>query len=322
MKIGKAIIAGVAAVFLSVAAQAAVADRIVAVVNDEIITLSDVNRAFEPFQEKFEKSYQGPERDKEKAREETRTMLLNRMIDNLLMEQESRKTGITVRNEDVEGAIQDIQKKRNISPEEFRKILERDGMTLDTLRKDMRNHLTRMKLVQRDIKSRVAVTDEEIGEYYRKHREDYEGKEAVRVRQILLSLPKGADPAAKAKLAADANQIRKRLLDGEPFVQLSAAYSQGPAAAEGGDIGYIEKGMILPEVEEVAFTLPVNQISTVIESPVGFHIIQVVDRRGAGLKSIESVRDEIRERIDQEKMEKKYGEWLEELRKKSHIEIR
>ena len=322
MKIGKAIIAGVAALFLSVAAHAAVADRIVAIVNNEIITLSDVNRAFAPFEEKFEQSYQGPERDKEKAREETRTMLLNRMIDNLLMEQESRKTGIAVRNEEVEAAIQDIQKKRNISSDEFSKILQRDGMTMDALRKDMRNHMTRMKLVQRDIKSRVAVTDEEIGEYYRKHREDYEGKEAVRVRQILLPLPKGADPAGKARLRANAEQIRKRLLDGEPFVQLSAAYSQGPAATEGGDIGYIEKGMILPEVEAVAFSLPVNQVSPIIESPVGFHIILVVDRRGAGLKSIESVREEIREKIDQEKMEKKYGEWLEELRKKSHIEIK
>ena len=80
--------------------------------------------------------------------------------------------------------------------------------------------------------------------------------------------------------------------------------------------------MILPEVETVAFSLPLNQISGVIESSVGFHIIQVIDRRGAGIKAIESVREEIREKIDQEKMEKKFGEWLEDLRTKSHIEIK
>jgi parvulin-like peptidyl-prolyl isomerase len=166
------------------------------------------------------------------------------------------------------------------------------------------------------------VTDEEIGEYYRKHREDYEGKASVRIRQILLILPKGEDPAMKEKIRADAEAILKRLMNGEPFEALSAKYSPGPEAASGGDVGYIEKGMIHSEVEDAAFSLPLNQISGVIESSIGFHIIQVVDRRGAGLKAIEGVREEIREKIDREKTEKKYGEWLEELRKRSHIEIK
>jgi len=193
---------------------------------------------------------------------------------------------------------------------------------MDAYRKDIRDQLVRLKLIRRDIKSKVAVTDEEIGEYYRKHREDYDGKEAVRIRQILLLLPKEENPAVKEKLRADADAIHKRLLNGEPFEPLSAKFSQGPAAAEGGDIGYIEKGMIHSEVEDAAFSLPLNQISGVIESSVGFHIVQVVDRRGAGIKAIENVREEIREKIDREKMEKKFGEWLVELRKKSHIEIK
>ncbi len=320
MKIGNAILAGAAAIFLCVSAQAGVADRLVAVVNDEVITLSEFNNAFEPSQERFTANYQGP--DREKALGETKTTLLNRMIDNLLMEQESRKTGITVRNEDVTDAINDMQKQRKISPDEFQKALQREGMTLDAYRKDIRDQLMRMKLIRRDIKSKVAVTDEEIGEYYRKHREDYDGAEVVRIRQILLLLPKDENPASKEKLRAEADAVHKRLLNGEPFELLSAKFSQGPAAAEGGDIGYIEKGMIHSEVEDAAFSLPLNQISGVIESPVGFHIIQVVDRRGAGLKAIENVREEIRDKIDREKMEKKFGEWLVELRKKSHIEIK
>ena len=320
MKIGKAILTGTAAIFLCVSAQAGVADRIVAVVNDEVITLSELNNAFEPYQERVTANVQGP--DREKALGETKTTLLNRMIDNLLMEQESRKTGITVRNEEVTEAIDDMQKQRKISPDEFRKAMQREGITLDAYRNDIRDQLMRMKLIRRDIKSKVAVTHEEIGEYYRKHREDYEGKEAVRIRQILLLLPKEENPAAKEKLRADADAIHKRLLNGEPFELLAAKFSQGPAAAEGGDIGYIEKGMIHAEVEDAAFRLPLNQISGVIESSVGFHIIQVVDRRGAGVKAIENVREEIREKIDREKMEKKFGEWLEELRKKSHIEIK
>jgi peptidyl-prolyl cis-trans isomerase SurA len=320
MKIGKAVLAGMAVMFLSTAGQAAVADRIVAIVNSEIITLSELNNAFEPYQEKFETSYKGP--DREKARSETKLLLLNRMIESVLMEQEARKSGITVRNEELTDAINDIRTQRKLSQDEFHKAMERDGITEDALRKDIRNQLMRMKLIRRDIKSQVAVTDEEVGEYYRKHREDYEGKESVRIKQILLPLPREEDPAVKAKLRADAEAIHKELINGESFDRLSVIYSRGPEAASGGDTGFIERGIIHSEVEDVAFSLPLNQISDVIESSVGFHIIQVIDRRGAGLKAIESVRDEIREKIDRDKMDKKYEEWLEGLRKKSHIEIR
>lgn len=320
MKIGKTILAGTVAIFLCVSAQAAVVDRIVAVVNDEVITLSELNNAFEPYRERFTANYQGPSR--EKALDEARRTFLNRMIDNLLMEQESRKTGITVRNEEVTEAIQDLQKQRNVTTDELQRTLQREGTTLEAYRKDIRDQLMRMKLIRRDIKSKVAVTDEEIGAYYRKHRGDYEGKEAVRIKQILLGLPKVENRAAKEKVRAAADAIHRRLKNGEPFDLLSANFSQGPAAAEGGDIGYIEKGIIHTEVEDVAFSLPLQQISDVIESPVGFHIIQVVDRRGAGLKAIQEVREEIREKIDREKMEKRFEEWLEELRKKSHIEMK
>ena len=249
-------------------------------------------------------------------------ILLNRMIDNLLIEQQSRKTGIVVTDEELMNAIKDLLRRRNISQDDLQKALDREGTTLEVYKKGVREQLMRIRLIQREIKSKVAVSDEEIGAYYRKHREDYEGKETVRIRQILLPLPKEDDQAGKEKIRADAEAIRKLLLNGESFELLSAKYSQGSAAAAGGDIGYIEKGMILHEVEEVAFSLSLNQISGVIESPVGFHIIKVIDRRGAGFKNIESVREEIREKIDQEKMEKKFDEWLDALRTRSHIEIK
>lgn len=321
MKRFKTVLTGVAAAaFLSLSAQAGVADRIVAVVNDEVITLSELNGAFDPYRAKLEAAYEGQARDK--ALTEARETLLNRMIDALLMQQESRKTGIVVREEEVADAIKDILARSNLSQEDFRKGLAKEGTTLEAYRKEIRDQLMRMKLIRRDIKSRVAVTDEEIGEYYRKHREDYEGKESVRIKQILLPLPKEEDQAVREKLRADAGEIHRRLMNGEPFDKLSAKYSEGPAAATGGDIGYIERGMIIPEVEDVAFKLSLQQISGVIESSVGFHIVQVIDRRGAGIKGIESVREEIREKIDREKMEKKFEEWLEALRKKSNIGIK
>lgn len=316
----KAVLAGMAAVFLYLSAQAEVVDRVVAVVNDEVITLSELNRAFDPFRAKVMESYGGA--DREKVLAENRLALLNQMIDTILIEQQSRKAGIVITEEELMHSIQDMLRRRKISQEDFQKVLDQEGTTQEEYKKGVRSQLMRIRLLQREIKSRVSVSDEEIGAYYRKHRQSYEGKETVRIRQILLLLPKEKDPAETAKVRADAEAIHRSLLNGEPFELLSARHSQGSAAAGGGDIGYIEKGMILHEVEEVAFGLPLNQISGVIESSVGFHIIQVTDRRGAGIKDIESVREEIREKIDQEKMEKRFDEWIDTLRKKSHIETK
>ncbi|MHB8907772.1 MAG: peptidylprolyl isomerase [Syntrophales bacterium] len=320
MKILRMVLAGAALLLLYAPVQAGVADRIVAIVNDEVITLSELNGAFEPYRAKLEASYAGAER--EKAVTETKLTLLNQMVDNLLMQQQSRKVGIVVKDEEVAGTINDLLARRKISQEELQKAVAREGITMEAYRKGVRDQLMRIRLVQREIKSKVAVSSEEIGEYYRKNRQDYEGKEAVRIKQILLLMPKEASEEAKGKLREDAEAIRKRLLGGEPFELVSARYSQGPAAAAGGDIGYVEKGMMLPEVETVALTLPLNQVSAVIESSVGFHIIQVIDRRGAGVKPIESVREEIREKLDMEKVEKKFDEWLEGLRSRAHIEIK
>lgn len=316
----KAVLAGVAALFLSVSAQAGVADRIVAIVNNDVVTLSELNGAFDPYRARVEANLQGAER--EKALSEARLMVLNRLVDNLLMEQQARKNKIEIKDADVDEALKELARRRNFSQEDMKKALEKEGTTLEVYRKSVRDQLMRIRLVQREVKNKVAVSDEEIGAYYLKNRADYEGQEAVRLRQILLAAPKADDPAAREKLRADAEAIRKRLTAGEPFERLSAQFSQGPAADAGGDIGFIEKGMVLPEIEDAAFALPLNQISPVIETSAGFHILQVTDRRGAGLKDIESVRGEIREKLENEKMEKKYEEWLAELRKQSHVEIK
>lgn len=302
------------------AAQAAVVDRIVAVVNDEIVTLSDLERAFEPYRGKFEATYQG--NDPEKALYEAKKEILKHIVDNMLMEQEAKRTGISVSSAEVEEAIADMLKSRKLSQEELLKALAAENLTMDAYKKDIREQLIRMKLIGRDIKAKVVATDEEIGAYYLEHREEYEGQESVRIRQIFLPAGEDATTEEKDKIRAEAESIHKRLLDGEPFEILCAKFSKGPGAEEGGDIGFIEKGAILPEIESVAFALPLKKISGVIESPAGFHIIQVTDRRGAGAKSIEALREEIKAKIDREKTEKKYGEWLKKLREKSSVEIR
>jgi parvulin-like peptidyl-prolyl isomerase len=297
-------------------------DKIVAVVNDEVITLAEFNEAFEPYRKNIEETYKGD--NKEEVIKQTKEAFLKRLIDNILIEQEAKKAdgGIIIKDEEVMDVIKDMLAKKKSNMEDLKKNLVREGNSLESLKKDMRNQMMRTRLLRREIKSKVIVSDEEIGEYYNKNRQDYEGKEAVRIKQILLLLPPKADKITREKLKNEAQKLRQRIMNGEPFDLLAVNYSQGPAAAQGGDIGFIGKGAIIPEVEAVVFSLPVEQLSEVIESSVGFHIIKVVDKRGAGLKPIAVVRVEIKEKIENEKLDKKFDEWIASVRAKSHIDIR
>jgi peptidyl-prolyl cis-trans isomerase SurA len=306
--------------FMSATVNAEVVDKIVAVVNDEIITLSELNNAFESYRKRIEDSYKN--QDMVKIMAEARLFMLNRLIEQSLVEQEAKKSGIVVKDDEVTDAIKDFLGKKKIRMEDLLMNLAKEGSSFEDYKKEVRNQLVTMKLVRREIKSKIAVSEEDIGNYYLKHREHYEGKEAVRIKQILIPFPKSIDAATKAKLKRDMDVIHKRLKDGEPFDMLAAGYSQEPAAAAGGDIGFIERGMVLPAVENAAFSLKKDEISDVIESSAGFHIVKVVDRRGAGLKPVEFVRAEIKEKLEDEKIDKKYTEWIKELRSKSHIEIK
>jgi peptidyl-prolyl cis-trans isomerase SurA len=309
-------------ILLCAPVRAEVVDKIIAVVNDEIITLYEFNTAFEPYRKNIENTYKGT--DKEAVIKQSREAFLQRLIDNILIEQEAKKSGagIIVKDEEVMEVLQDILAKQKLSMQEFSKNLAKEGKSLDSVKKEIRGQMMRARLLRREVKSKILVSDEEIGEYYNKNRQEYEGKETVRIKQILLVLPPNADKTIIAKVKNEAMQLRKRIKNGESFDLLALNYSQGPAAAQGGDVGFIGRGTIISEVEAAAFSLPVGQVSEVIESSVGFHIIQVVDKKGAGLKPIAVVREEIKTKIEDEKLDKNFDEWIASVRAKSHIELK
>jgi parvulin-like peptidyl-prolyl isomerase len=308
--------------FLSVVVSAEVVDRIVAVVNEEIVTLSEFNAAFEPYARHIKESYKGP--DIEKAMEQNKRMFLLRYVDNILIEQEAKKSHspIVVKDEEVMSALKDILSKRQTNMDDFVKSLAKEGKTLEMVKKEIKSQMVRMRLLRREVQSKIIVSDEEIGEYYNQHREDYEGKEAVHIKEIFLKYPPKANKAARAQVKNEAVNLRKRIEKGEAFELIAAKYSQGAAASQGGDIGFVERGVVLPELESVIFNIPVGKVSAPIETDAGVYIVAVVDKRGAGLKQLDVVRREIKAKLEEQKLEKKYDEWISSVRSKSYIDIR
>jgi parvulin-like peptidyl-prolyl isomerase len=298
-----------------------VVDRIVAIVNDDVITLSELNNAFDPYMKRIEAGVAAG-KDRDKVVDEGRTTILNRMIDNKLIEQEAKKSGIVIKEDEVMGVIRDMLKSRKMEMPDLLQALSKDGMTFDGYKQELKEQIQRQQLVRREIRSKLVVTDDEIGDYYRQHRDEYEGKEAIRIKQILLPVPPGTDQAIRERARELAESIIKKIKNGEPFDALVAQFSQGPATAAGGDIGFVEKGHMLPEVEKVALNLEIGDVSPVIESSQGFYIIQVVDKRGAGLKPITEVRQEIQRKLEDEKAAKKFDQWVIDLRSKSLVDIK
>jgi len=301
-------------------AHATIVDRIVAVVNDEIITLSELNSNTEVYLSRIGKKKELGQNAK--VMNQLRGMILNTLIEKKLIDQEAKKLGVVATDTEVADMMADLLKKKNISREQFEEQVVAQGSSVEAYEAEIKDHLTKMNLMGKEIKPKITISKIEIGNYYRTHRDEYEGKAAVRIKQILILVPKDADAETRQAKRNHAEDILQRLQRGESFQVLAVEYSEGSAANAGGDVGYVEKGLMMPAVEAVAFSLDIGATSGIIKSPVGFHIIRVTDKRGAGIKPIESVRSEIIGKIGDEKVEVKFNEWLKEQKEKSHIDIR
>ena len=154
---------------VSMPVRAEVVDRIAAVVNDEIITLSELNAAFAPYEKNIENTYKG--KDKDSVIRQTREAFFQRMIDGILIEQEAKKAGISVKDEDVMNVIQGMITKQKISMDELMKNLAREGSSLETVKKEIRSQIIRMKLLKKEVRDKIIITDDEIGEYYNTKKE-------------------------------------------------------------------------------------------------------------------------------------------------------
>ena len=295
-----------------------IVDRVIAVVNDDVITQYELENTVELILKRYGQSI--PPGDRERLAAEARKALLDRLIDDLLLRQEAKRLGITIRDEEVNLTIQDSLKRRKMTTEELQQALIKEGSSYDKYRESTRSDLIKMRIIQREIRPRVSVTNEEIGSFYQEHRGEYEGKLRVRLLMIALPVP-GDNPVVKEEQRIKAQTALQRIRAGEPFEALANEFTPGPART-GGDIGYVEKGSINPAIEEVAFSLKPGEISDVIETPQGFFIIRALDRRGGGSLTAKATREDVEERIYRDKVEKKFAEWTVEKRQKAHIEIR
>ncbi len=298
-----------------------VVDRVAAVVNTEVIALSEVEQRGG---QELARAGGG------KGRSDMLTKLLDQMIGEKLLEKEIRDLGIEVTEAEVDTSIEDVRKQYNMDGEALEKALRNDGYTMTTYRQFMRRYLEKAKLVNLKVRSKVKLTDEELRAEYNRWANMESADPEVHARHIVVQIPKGAAAPAGQAVQAMIEEARKRAVSlavearkpGVDFSELAKKKSEGPSAAEGGDLGFFKRGTMLPEFDKAAFSLKDGEVSDPVRSQWGWHVIKVEERRASPPKPFEEVKDQLRERLLRSQLDRYTDQYVRELREKALVEVK
>lgn len=287
-----------------------VLDRIAAVVNDQVITLSEVDGQIPPGSV--------PAGRREDARRET----LERLIEAALITQEAARANVTVSDQEVETEIAAVRDREKLSQEDLVRALAAEGLTFEEYRSRLADNIRRAKTVSRLVRGSLTIPDSRVKAYYDANRARYTPPASVRLRLLLVPVSAGASDAERAVARAEAQALRLRAINGEPFEELVKAHSRGPAAAEGGDLGVMAAAELDPRFEEAIKGLEPGKVSAPVTLEGGVALLQLVERRGGEPQPLEQVRDQIYRTLYDQEFEKAVERWVKELRAKAHVEVK
>jgi len=299
---------------MDLSAKPVVLDRIVAIVNDEIITLADLERFKEIMYMDAEQKPSGPQ---------VNMQLLNQMVEKRLILQEAKVLEIVVTEVQLKSAMDDVVKRSNTTLEHFKEMIKKSGVSFEEYSDLLKTELIQSQVVSQRVQAKIGISDEEAEAYYEAEiKPDEKPGERVRVQQILFAVPKEASLEDVAAIEKQAAAVHESLLEGESFGKMAVAYSQGPAAKTGGDLGYFHRGEILPEIEKAAFSMDVGETSPVIRTMIGFHILKLRDKDLTEKdRSWKDHDRDIKNILYGRKYEETFKSWMDGLKKKAYIKI-
>jgi peptidyl-prolyl cis-trans isomerase SurA len=301
--------------FMSGTATAKVFDRVVAKVNSEIITLSSVNERVELLRQKYGGDFQG------RGEKEVLDEALNTIVEEKLQLQEGKKRGLEVDDSAVEAAVKDIEKKNGLKEGQLASMLESEGRSMESYKNHIRDQILVSKVVRFELGSRVSISERKIAKYYHDNQKDFWNPGKARVRHILILTEKGLSADKKKERYLRAKEILSEVKRGKDFAAAAREYSEDISASEGGDVGFVEKGKMVPEFEKAVYSLKEGAISDIVETEYGYHIIKVEEVLKGGTLPLKDVKNKIQYILSNEKQKTAYDEWMGELRKSAFIEI-
>jgi len=288
-------------------------DRIVAVINDEIITLWELNN----FSKTFLKNIELMGMDEDLQKKKTYDMLhkvLNLIIEQKLAEQEARRMGIQITKQEIDKTIEDIKKENNFTEEDMINILKKEEMNMEEYRKQIESQLLKQSVLSYQIHSKIVIEEDLLREYYNNHEDEYGEKIILRLQHILIT--KTDDNALKL-----ANKIYEELQNNAVFDDLAKTYSEGPTADKGGLLSPINKNNLDPSIAAAISLLNKGDISPPVKSDAGIQILKLIDMETKEGQLFETMKPKIYRELLNDRIDKRYKEYLEELRSKAFIKI-
>jgi peptidyl-prolyl cis-trans isomerase SurA len=304
-------------VFAAVSRSAVLLDRVVAVVNQEVITWSDLYKDMESNASPQLREMKPAERLEVFKRNES--SFLDRLIKFKLQVQEAKKLGITVSDDEVAEAVGGIKKKYGMTDPVFRESLKKEGYTLEEYMNQLRDQILVGKVVNQQIRSKILITDAEVKRYLEENKAlAAELGDEYRISQIFFSKQKNGE--GKTGVEEKTAEVMKKLKEGESFAELAKTYSEDPSASVGGDLGFIKKGQLMKEFSEVVARLKQGEVSQPFWSEKGLHIIKLEGIRSG--KTEHEIMEEARKKLSEKVFEQRYASWIKSLREQAFVEIR
>lgn len=284
--------------FIATPLYAEVIDKVVATVNGEPVTLSELERILQPVYKQFEQIYKGEEL--EEAKKRARHELLEQLIENKIILQKAKEDGVTITEAAMEEELADIKDKFG-SMEEFQGALEKEGLTLEQYKKDLTEQLTIRAMMEREVVSKAKVSPEEVEEYYNKHKDEFMSPEMVHIGHILIK-----DNEKKIQ------EIYKQLGQGKDFSEIES---------EAGDPGFIPIDQLKPELRQIVDSLKPGEYSKIIKTDIGWHIIKLLEKKEPEPIPLSSAWDELEDKLFRKKLTQEHKKWITRLKSKAHIVI-
>jgi len=295
-------------------------DTIVAVVDDDVITRSELDTALATVEQQLQQRGTTPP-----PREVLENQILERLILAQLQLRAAERNGVVVDDQTLNVTIENLAQQNNLTLSELRTTLERDGIDFAQFREDIRLELLATRLRQRVVDSRLQISEQEVDNLLNRApaqaiAQDYH------IAQILIAVPEGATPAQLAEARDEALSVVERLRQGADFGSLATAVSDGRQALEGGDLGWRSLEQLPTLFVDTVPRMQPGEISDPIRSPSGFHIVKVIEtsgsRTGSAATTAEMDRAQAREALFRRRAEEEWELWLRQLRGEAYVELR
>ncbi len=287
-----------------------------ALVNGKGITIKKLDQEFGKFQAQMAQRKQQIPPD---LVQNLRSRLLDDLVNMELLYQEAKKRGMKADQKAVDDQIENI--KKNFPDEEtFRKYLTSVKTDEAAITEELDKGFTIQALVEKDVISTISVTNDETKAFYDNNQEKFSMPEQVRASHILIKADSNADEATKAKAKKAIKKIQKKLKKGGDFVALAKEFSECNSKANGGDLDFFDRGKMVPPFEEAAFALKKGEMSNIVETRFGYHLIKVTDKKASSVVSYDEAKERISEQLKRQKISTEMQQYIEKLTKAAKIE--